>query len=249
MTRVTVSDYLTSGSVSSYGGTSTVLNVKTLRRIQRLQSRARKNEWAAYVDDDCDWYGSWGSSVSATTNAVYAFSQMITASSTSPWIIVPTTNGVSSGSTVTSVTRFGVPKITPPKNHLGFAIRAINSDELFKSASPAEIVALQLLRKMVPNEEFRRYLKHGFISVRGPSGLTYQIRRNSTIVVRDGGERLASLCVHLHHSSNTPPTDHVVAKMLIVECDEPDIWKRSNVTWERGVDRRRKSLEVIQQAA
>lgn len=117
-----------------------------------------------------------------------------------------------------------------PANHRGVAIRSHDRGQQFQNANPAELVALQLLRKMVSPDQFRRYLRHGFVSVHGNSGLVYQIDRMNRIRVWDRGEPLASLCVHLR-GQGIPPTDEVVGKMLIVECDEADIWRRSNVTW------------------
>lgn len=121
------------------------------------------------------------------------------------------------------------------RNHRGSLARSHNNDHQFANANANEILALQLLRKMVDAEGFKRYLRHGFVVAKGPSGLTYQIARNDNVrvVVRDGGEIVAHLCVHVR---DVPPTDTVVAKMLIVECDEPDIWKRANVSWN-GVRR------------
>lgn len=135
------------------------------------------------------------------------------------------------------------------KNHRGILIRSHNSQALFSTCSPAEITALQLLRKMVETEEFRRYLRHGHVNVRGGiSGLVYQIRRSERIKVWDRGELVAELCVHLHHSSMAPPTDHVIGKMLMVECDEPSVWSRSNVTWCTD-KRNRRTLELVGRAA
>lgn len=117
------------------------------------------------------------------------------------------------------------------KNHRGVFIRSHHLDRQFDGASHAEMLAMQLLRKMVGQDEFRRYLRHGHVHARAESGLVYQIGRLRTIQVWDRGVKIASLCVHLKREHNTPPTDEVVGKLLIVECDEPDIWQRSNVTW------------------
>lgn len=132
---------------------------------------------------------------------------------------------------------FGTPKLeeeSPRTNHLGRPVRSARRGTQFSDADAPEMVALALLRKMVPQDDFRRYLRHGFVVVRGPSGLTYQIDRDRSarIRVRDRGEEVARLCVHVGASwASIPPTDEVVAKMILVECDEPDIWKRSNVSW------------------
>lgn len=118
------------------------------------------------------------------------------------------------------------------REHQQIRGRRARTGQLFASVSPEEIVALQLLRKMVPTDVFRRYLKDGFVTVPGPSGLVYQIFRDTHqgVQVWDKGQKAAYLCVHMKDKS-IPPTDEVVAKMLIVELDEPDIWKRANATW------------------
>lgn len=117
-------------------------------------------------------------------------------------------------------------------NHHGNPLRSLESGKLFDNASPAEIKALHLLRKMIPNEGFRRYLRHGFITIRGgATGLMYQIDRHKRIAVWDLGKKIAELCIHLNYDSKTPPTDHVVGKMLMAECDETALWKKSNISW------------------
>lgn len=118
-----------------------------------------------------------------------------------------------------------------PQNHRGVVIRSADRGQLFSDASPAELVALQLLRQLVEPEMFRRYLRQGFVSVRAKSGLVYQIDRHARIKVWDLGVHVASLCVHFGEG-RIPPTDEVVSKILVVESDEVDIWKRSNVAWE-----------------
>ncbi len=128
-------------------------------------------------------------------------------------------------------------------NHRGTPARLTARGRQFDRARPEEIVALQLLRKMVAPDVFRRYLRDGFVSVRGASGLVYQIDRVNLISVWDRGARVCTLCVHMR--DRLPPTDEVVAKMLIVECDEPDIWRRANVRWLTS----RRDLAPLQQIA
>jgi len=109
--------------------------------------------------------------------------------------------------------------------------RAMDRGADFNGVQQNEMVALQLLRKMVPHDVFKKYLKYGFVTVRGPSGVEYQIRRREHVIYAwMNGKKVANLCVYLQDTS-IPPTDEVVAKMLICECDEKDIWKRANITW------------------
>jgi hypothetical protein len=111
--------------------------------------------------------------------------------------------------------------------------RSENKGRQFAGVEPQELVALQLLKQMVSDEQFKRYLKHGFVAVEGPSGLVYQIARKShSIHVWKNGQQIASLCVYL---KNVPPTDDVVAKILICECDEIDIWRRANISWTQAI--------------
>ena len=117
----------------------------------------------------------------------------------------------------------------PVLNHLGELARGAKVS--FKNAKENEIIALQLLRQMTTPEVFRKYLRQGFVTVVGTSGLTYVIKRSNKLIdVWDFNTKIATLCVHA--PNHIPPTDGVVAKMLICECDEPDIWKRANVAWK-----------------
>ncbi len=112
------------------------------------------------------------------------------------------------------------------RNHRNGPARANNVS--FADAPENEVVALRLLRGLVDDREFRRYLKYGFIRVQGASGLTYQIQRSNHIIeVWRGHQEIARLCLYL--SSQFPPTDGVVAMMLMVEHDEMEIWQKANV--------------------
>jgi hypothetical protein len=99
----------------------------------------------------------------------------------------------------------------------------------FCNVKENEIVALQLLKSMVSPERWKKYLKYGFVDVQAKSGLVYQIlRKNSHVRVFRQGEKIADLCVGLKNRYEIPPTDEVITRMIIVECDEPDIWARAN---------------------
>lgn len=82
-----------------------------------------------------------------------------------------------------------------------------------------ELVAMQTLREMITEVEYRKYIKDGFITVRGQSGKVYQIFRNqSHTKVYYQGELIEEICVRLQ--GNTPPTDSVIAFKTMIEVDE-----------------------------
>lgn len=121
-------------------------------------------------------------------------------------------------------------------NHRGYPARSKDSQRRFADAKPEELVALQLLRRMVSKDVFKKYLKHGFVTIQGPSGLVYQIRRGfNHIKVWKQGQLVCELCVQLR--DRIPPTDEVIAKMVIAECDEIDIWRRANIYWMDAVSK------------
>jgi len=119
-------------------------------------------------------------------------------------------------------------------NHRGDRPRSLGTGARFDDAQPNELVALQLLRSMVDRDVFKKYLKYGFITVDGPSGLTYQVQRKSHIVkVWKQGTLVSTLCIYVK-DQHIPPTDDVVAKMLMCLYSEKDIWKGANITWQKA---------------
>lgn len=104
----------------------------------------------------------------------------------------------------------------------------------FDNATQQEIVALQLLKGLVGQDDFRRYLKYGFVMVRGHSGLRYQIERGRHVVgVWNERSRIDGICVYL--DGPFPPTDGVITRMLMAERDELELWRRGNSKAGRSV--------------
>ena len=63
--------------------------------------------------------------------------------------------------------------------------------ELLPRTDPAELVALETLREVISEAEYRKYMCYGFVLVKGQSGATYQIFRNkSHTKVWDGKMRV-----------------------------------------------------------
>jgi hypothetical protein len=91
----------------------------------------------------------------------------------------------------------------------------------------AEAVALEALRETITEQEFRHYLKYGFLNVRGQSGTLYQIYRDTWhIRVWEQGKKVEEICIGL---SETPPTDRVIAVKTMIEADENIIRAKGNV--------------------
>lgn len=82
-----------------------------------------------------------------------------------------------------------------------------------------EWVAMQTLRDMITETEYRKYLRDGFISVHGQSGKVYQVFRNKAHTkVFFRGELVEEICVRL--KGMAPPTDNVIAFKTMIEFDE-----------------------------
>ena len=89
----------------------------------------------------------------------------------------------------------------------------------FGNVPENEKVAMQTLRDMITEAEFRKYVKYGFISVYGKSGKVYQVFRNQWHTkVFFQGELVEEICVRL--KGDVPPTDNVIAFKTMIEADE-----------------------------
>jgi len=98
-----------------------------------------------------------------------------------------------------------------------------------KNIPENERVAMETLREEVSESEFRRYLKYGFILVKGLSGDTYQIFRNqSHTKIWRGGTLVEEVCVRLSDRS-IPSTDNVIAFKNIIQCSEDEFKNLGNV--------------------
>lgn len=114
-----------------------------------------------------------------------------------------------------------------PRNHRGALARANHNPADFTHVTQPEMVALQMMKSMLSEEDWKRYLKYGFVVVHGKSGLYYQVVRNQDHVrVYRQGKKIAELCIYV---PGVPPTDQVVAKKVMLECSEMDVWHKANI--------------------
>ena len=101
--------------------------------------------------------------------------------------------------------------------------------ELSNAISPEERVAVETLREFISETEFRKYMRYGFILVKGKSGDTFQVFRNrSHTKVWRNGQVVEEVCVRIQDSM-VPPTDNVIAFRSIIQSDEETFRKLGNV--------------------
>ena len=99
-----------------------------------------------------------------------------------------------------------------------------------KNIPKNEQVAIETLREMLTETEFRKYIKYGFILAKGKSGNIYQVFKNkSHTKVWKNGKVIEEVCVRIKSDQNVPPTDNVIAFKTMIETDEQDFKNIGNV--------------------
>jgi hypothetical protein len=115
---------------------------------------------------------------------------------------------------------------TKIKSNLVIQIKSRVPDQ--QAVAENELIALDTLREVVTESEFRKYLKYGFVLVKGQSGDIYQIFKNrSHTKVWRNGELIEEVCVRL--KGEVPATDNVIAFKAMIEADESSFKKCGNV--------------------
>lgn len=121
-----------------------------------------------------------------------------------------------------------------PKNRLAEIIRKrqgpavhVNNDRrqpLKPTGDIREQRARETMRRVLGDREYRRFMKHGFVSVKGKTGLVYQIfpGHNFTCVF-EKGKLVDRLCVVLR--GNFPPTDSLMMRYLMILNNEEEFRK------------------------
>lgn len=94
--------------------------------------------------------------------------------------------------------------------------------------------ARETLRRVIGEDRFSRFLRDGFISVRGKDGFNYQIFPGHGITcVFDKGKMVERLCVVLNGSF--PPTDSMIMRYLMI-LNNPAQFRSFAIkhnTWQR----------------
>jgi hypothetical protein len=114
-------------------------------------------------------------------------------------------------------------------------VKPAKNDELMRhNCDEAEWRARGLLREMIGQEEFARYMKRGFITCKGKSsGHIYVIRGGRATVecLHWDGKKFVlteKLCVQF--TNDLPHTDGVIMRKLFVENDEFSLRSVSNIS-------------------
>jgi len=111
----------------------------------------------------------------------------------------------------------------------GLVINVRTRSKPIAGISDDEWRAIETLREMISEQEYRRYIRDGFISVLGKSGRVYQIFRDTGHMrVWFDGKLLEEICVTLK-DKKIPQTDRVISMKTIIETSEDDIKKLGNV--------------------
>lgn len=99
----------------------------------------------------------------------------------------------------------------------------------FRDMSGSEITAVETLREMISEQEYRKYIKYGFILATNDKGDVYQIFRNDphTKVWRNG-KIIKEVCVRIR-DRKIPPTDNLIAFKTMIETDSNEFEKMGNV--------------------
>ena len=118
-------------------------------------------------------------------------------------------------------------KLKALKNNLTIIVRS--RADFFHNVPRNEWRAIETLREMISETEFRKYMKYGFILVKGASGCVYQVfRRGNHTKVWFNGELLEEVCAYIS-DRDIPPTDKVIAFKAIIEAEEEEFKKLGNV--------------------
>lgn len=102
----------------------------------------------------------------------------------------------------------------------------------------AEMVAFAKLLEHLSDSQARDYVVGNAFSERGRSGLIYVFRRGLPVLTfrtEEGSvEPRAALCLHPlayyegTHAGAMPPSDELLALLLMLRADEPYLWRKAN---------------------
>lgn len=75
-----------------------------------------------------------------------------------------------------------------------------------------------LLREILTEDEFFRYIRRGWVSRMAASGKVYHIPLQGRIKIYDGGKHVENLCIHV--VNDVPPSDRMFTLVTLLDFDE-----------------------------
>jgi hypothetical protein len=97
------------------------------------------------------------------------------------------------------------------------------------TCTDSEYNAIETLREMISEFDYRKFVKYGFIIVTAKSGKQYQIfREHRHTKIWEKGKLVEEICVELKDKS-IPLTDKLIAFKTMIETDEESFRKLGNV--------------------
>lgn len=100
--------------------------------------------------------------------------------------------------------------------------------ELFPKDATAELRARKLLREVLTEAEYFRYLRRGFVTKKGmESGMEYAIPVNGHTIVLDAGKPIEELCINVDRIC--PPADRMYTLISLLELGESFFRASANV--------------------
>jgi hypothetical protein len=115
------------------------------------------------------------------------------------------------------------------KSNLIINVRSRGAPTQYSGEAEPERKALETLREIITEAEFRKYLRYGFILVKGRSGRVYQVFKNkSHCQVWLNGKVVEEICVRIKNKE-IPLTDNIIAFKTIIETSEEGFKKMGNV--------------------
>jgi hypothetical protein len=104
----------------------------------------------------------------------------------------------------------------------------VRPTKYYNPADERELRARETLRRVIGDQNYRYFLRTGFINVRGKSGILYRICKGHMVDAYKGGKLVERLCVYL--KGDFPPADELITKFLMILNNEEQFRALSNIS-------------------
>lgn len=108
----------------------------------------------------------------------------------------------------------------------------VRPSKYYNPADEREIRARETLRRVIGEQNYRYFLRTGFINARGKSGILYRICRGHMVDAWKNGEHIERLCVYL--KGDFTPADELITKFLMILNNEDQFRAIANISKGRS---------------